>query len=290
VFTTVTLSDGRTLEYAELGTPSGHPVLFFHGTPATGGQAAVVADAARAQGLRLVAPTRAGYGDSTLSPPGLAATAVDVLALADQLSLERFSVMGVSGGGPFALALAAVAPDRVTTVAVHAGAASFSEVMPEKLEEDDRRALAMLADGDVDGAVAIETALAEADLGGLRGLSDAEFAEALRSMAPPGESWLDRHAAARDAFESDFRRAITTCDGCVRDNLSWLGAWDVDLGTISTSVRLVYGESDGMSPLANAEWLRARLPDSDLHVVPGGRHGDVCFGAAADTFAAIASG
>jgi pimeloyl-ACP methyl ester carboxylesterase len=289
VFTTLTLRDGRTLEYAELGDPAGIPVVFFHGTPATAGQAGVVADAARTRGVRLVAPSRPGYGASTLSPPGLAATAVDFLELADQLTLERFAVLGISGGGPFALAVAAGAPDRITSVTVHAGPGAYAEVMPDMLEEDDRRALALVADGDVDAAMALEGALADADVGKLRELSDADFTAAMRAMAPPGESWLDRHPAARAAFEADFRRAITPVDGSVRDNLSWLGTWDVDLGAITHRVRLVYGESDAMSPLAHAEWLRERLTDSDLHVVPGG-HGDVCFGAAADTFAVIAAG
>jgi pimeloyl-ACP methyl ester carboxylesterase len=53
-------------------------------------------------------------------------------------------------------------------------------------------------------------------------------------------------------------------------------------------VRLVYGDSDGMAPLVHGEWLRARLPNSELHIIPGG-HGDATFGAAADAFEAIAS-
>jgi pimeloyl-ACP methyl ester carboxylesterase len=160
-----TLRDGRTLEYADLGDPSGAPVLFFHGTPSAAGQATVVADAARSRGVRLVAPTRPGYGASTLSPPGLSSTAADSLELADQLGLDRFALMGSSGGGPFALAVAAVAPDRVSAIAVHAGPGRYAEVKPEVLGDDDRRALALLADGDVDEAMRIMVALGDADLG-----------------------------------------------------------------------------------------------------------------------------
>jgi pimeloyl-ACP methyl ester carboxylesterase len=288
VFSTVTLGDRRTLEYAELGDPTGTPVLFYPGTPATAGQASVIVDAAGSHGVRLIGVSRPGYGASTLSPPSLRATATDALELADDLELERFAVLGASGGGPFALALAAVAPHRVAHVAVHAGPGSFADVMPEILGEDDHRALALVADGDVDGAMQLEGALADADFGKLRDLSDADFSAALAGMAPPGESWLDRHPVAKAAFQADFRRAITPIDGSVRDNLCWLGAWDVDLGAVALQVRLVYGESDGMSPVAHAEWLQDRLPHSELHVVPGG-HGDATFGAAADTFAALAA-
>lgn len=288
MFTALTLPDGRTLEYADLGAPAGQPVLFFHGTPATGGQAAVVADAASAHGLRLLAPTRPGYGDSTFSPPGLAATAADTLELADQLGLDRFALMGSSGGGPFAIATAAAAPDRVSAISVHASPGCYAEVKPEVLGDDDRRALDLAADGDVEEAMRVMDALGDADLGELRGMSEKEFSQAMSRMAPPGESWLDRHPDLKQAFQVDFRRAITTSAGMSRDNLSWLRDWDVDLEAVITPVRLVYGDNDRMAELGHAEWLQARLPSSDLHVVPGS-HGDVVFGAAADSFAIVAA-
>lgn len=286
MYPTVTLRDRRSLEYAELGDSSGSPVLFFHGTPATAGQAEVVADAAGRHGVRLVAVTRPGYGASTISPPGLAASAPDTLELADRLGLERFAVLGASGGGPFALAVAAAAPERVTAIAIHAGPGVYAEVRPEVLGDDDRRALSLAADGDVDGAMKIMNALGDADLGELRGLSPAEFSAALGKTAPPGENWFDRHPDLRVRFESDFQRAIATSDGFSRDNLSWLDAWDFDLAAVATSVRLVYGQDDRMAEPAHGQWLQARLPSSELTVVPGG-HGDVTFGAADETFAAI---
>jgi pimeloyl-ACP methyl ester carboxylesterase len=225
-----------------------------------------------------------------MTPPSLAATAADLVEFADQLGLSRFAVVSASGGGPFALAVAAAAGagERVTAVAVHAGLGSFVEVQPEVLEEDDRRALELLQDGDVEAAMALELTLAEADLGRLRELSDADFSAALASMAPPGPDWLDERPEARAVFQADFRRAITPLDGSVRDNLSWLGAWDFDLAAVDVPVRLVYSHDDGFVSMAHAEWLRARLPHSELHVIPGG-HGDVSFGAMEDSFAAIAA-
>jgi pimeloyl-ACP methyl ester carboxylesterase len=287
VFTAVTLRDGRSVEYVDLGDPAGTPVLFLHGTPATGGQAAVVAEAAARHGVRLVAPSRPGYGASTPGPPGLSAAASDVIELTDQLGLDRFAVLGLSGGGPFTLAVAAAAPQRMTTVAVHAGPGEYSEVKPDVLQDVDRRALALLAEGDVDEAVRIMTEFGDADLADLRGLSPAEFGAALEKMAP-GESWFDSHPDLRESFEADFRRAITTSDGYALDNLAWLGSWDIDLASVTTPVRLVYGDSDKMVEPAHADWLQARLASSDLHVVPGG-HGHATFGAADQTFAAIAA-
>jgi pimeloyl-ACP methyl ester carboxylesterase len=289
VFSTVRLSDGRTLEYVDLGDPAGAPLILCHGTPASAGLAAVVGDVAHDRGVRLVAPSRPGYGASTPTPPGLASVAADALELADQLGLRGLTAMGISCGGPFALALAVVAPERIEAVFVHAGTAAYFDLMPPSEEDaEERRAMAILATGDVDQASAAMTASADRDFGPLRGLADAEVGAALKAMVPAGESWLDSRPAALAAFNHDFSRAISTSAGYVRDVLSWGAAWDIDLARIATPVRLVYGDSDAMVPRTHGDWLLARLPRAELVVVPGG-HGEVSFGRADETFAAVAA-
>jgi pimeloyl-ACP methyl ester carboxylesterase len=284
MFATVTLPDGRTLEYADLGDPAGRPVLYFHGTPGTAGGGAIVAEAARRHGVRLLATSRPGYGASTTSAPGLASVAADSVDLADQLGLGQFLAMGTSGGGPYALAVGAVAPGRVTSVAVLGGVGDLSEVDPDALDEDDRRAIGLMAAGDVEGASAFLAGCSEAAFGPMRGLSADDFHLELEKRRPPGENWFDSHPDLLHLFEADWQRAFTTFDGFVRDNLSWVGAWDVELTAVTTPVRLVYGEGDQMVPRAHGEWLHQRLPSSELHVVPGG-HGHATFGAAMDAFA-----
>ena len=79
-------------------------------------------------------------------------------------------------------------------------------------------------------------------------------------MAPPGPSWLDDHPELKAAFQADFQRAVSTSDGMTHDNLCWLGPWDVDLASVSATVRLVYADDDGMTDPAHADWLQARLP------------------------------
>jgi pimeloyl-ACP methyl ester carboxylesterase len=292
MFATMSLRDGRTTEYVDLGDPSDRsapPVFFFHGTPGTGGLVSVVADAARNAHVRVIAVSRPGYGDSTPSDPGLMPVAYDALELADHLGVHRFAAVGVSGGGPFALALAVAAPERVTTVAVHGGVGAYYEVSPVDEDDEEQRAVKLWTEGDRDGALAAMTAVAEAEFGPLRELSEEDFARVMDEQKPEDGGWLDRHPPALEAFLEDFRRAIATSDGYVRDTLSWGGRWDVDLSVVASPVRLVYGESDGMVPMGHGEWLRERLPSSELLVIAGG-HGDVTFGAVADSFALIAAG
>lgn len=288
MFDTVTLPDGQILEYADLGDASGRPVLYFHGTPATAGMGAVVADAARTNGVRLVALSRPGYGASTTSAPGLTSVAGDAVDLADQLGLDEVVAMGTSGGAPYALALAALAPDRVSSVAVLGGPGSHSEVSPEDLDESDLRAIELLDAGDVDGASAIMLEWSEKFFGPMQAMSDEEFHAALGETRPPGENWLEGHPDLLPVFEADFHRAIASFDGFVRDNLSWLGAWDFEFGQVTAPVRLVHGADDRMVSAKHGQWLHERLPNSETHVVPGG-HGHATFGAAIDTFELIAA-
>ena len=96
----ITLPDGRRLAYAEFGTPDGRPVLYFHGAPSSRLEPLLVGDDAwRAHGLRVIAPDRPGVGLSDFLPKrGFSQWPNDVVALADALGLERFGVIGMSGG------------------------------------------------------------------------------------------------------------------------------------------------------------------------------------------------
>ena len=115
---------GRTLTVLEDGDPDGAPVIKHHGTPGSRlAHPKWVADAAD-RGVRLIGYDRAGYGGSDRDPGrDVAAVAADTAAIADALGIERFATWGASGGGPHALACAALLRDRVVAAATVAGAA-----------------------------------------------------------------------------------------------------------------------------------------------------------------------
>jgi pimeloyl-ACP methyl ester carboxylesterase len=280
-------ADGREVEYVEVGDPGGQPVVHLHGTPGTAGSVALLEDAARRNDVRLLAVSRPGYGRSTTTPPGLVSVARDVGELASGLGVEEFAVLGVSGGGPFALATAAAMPARVRRVLIAAGPGPVHLLAPQHLEPDDVHALELLAAGDVDGAVALVTAEARRDFDALRKVPDDEFEEALSGMAPPGGHYFDTRPDERAVFQADFRRGIERYDGYVRDNLSWLGPWDFDLADVAAPVLLCYGDADAMVPATNGEWLAERLPRATLSIQSDAGHGDVCFGLGDHLFAAV---
>lgn len=281
------LADGRVLEHLELGDPDGVPVIHFPGTPATAGAAALVSDPAAAAGARLIAVSRSGYGASSPSPPGLASTARDTLELLDRLGLDRVAVHGSSGGGPFALALAALAPARVDGVVVSAGVGPCLEL--GDLSGADAEAVDLLLAGDLAGAVRILEADAAGQFGPAAELSAADFRSRVFPAGPPTGSFLDRDRELFEVFVADMQRAVERWDGYVRDNLSWGGPWDIDLTSVTAPVLLVYGTDDAMVPPTHGEWLHQRLPSSELSLRAGG-HGEITFGLATEAFEHLVGG
>jgi pimeloyl-ACP methyl ester carboxylesterase len=113
------LPDGRRVACAEYGDIGGLPVLALHGTPGSRLMFALADRAARDRGIRLIAPERPGYGLSDYRrSETLAQIAEDLSAVADDYGLGRFAVIGVSGGGPYAVAAAAAMPDRISLLAL----------------------------------------------------------------------------------------------------------------------------------------------------------------------------
>ena len=120
------LRDGRRLGYAEYGDPDGSPGLYFHGHPGSRLEPRFAGDAAARAGLRVIALDRPGYGLSDFQPKRtMLGWACDVVDATDALGVDRFGVLGSSGGGAYALACAHELPDRVTTVGVISGVGPY---------------------------------------------------------------------------------------------------------------------------------------------------------------------
>lgn len=122
----LTLRDGRTLGYAEYGCPEGEPGFYFHGHPGSRLEAQLAHEAAALKGVRIIALDRPGYGRSDFQPGRkILDWPNDVTEAADALGIQRFAVLGGSGGGPYALACARAIPERLTKAGVVSGVGPY---------------------------------------------------------------------------------------------------------------------------------------------------------------------
>ena len=123
---TLSLRDGRRLGYSEYGKPDGEPGFYFHGHPGSRLEPQFADEAAADAGVRIIALDRPGYGLSDFQPHRtILDWPRDVGEAADMLGLDRFSVLGSSGGGPYALACAHELPDRITRAGVISGVGPY---------------------------------------------------------------------------------------------------------------------------------------------------------------------
>lgn len=262
---------GVILRVREAGDPDGSPVLHFHGTPSSRLELAWGEDLAAAEGVRLVTFDRPGYGGSVSAPFGLTTLARLALQVADRVGLHRFSTSGLSGGGPFALAVAALAPERIRSVGVMSGAGPFQDVPGalDGLSDIDKEAVSLLP-ADPVGA-------AEKFASGFPTREDLPDLDALLARFGPVLSDRDKEIASDPvtgaALLADVREALRQGRlGGGWDNVAWVGPWDFDVGAVTCPVLLWYGTEDRMAPPAHAHWLHEHLSSATLAMRAGEGH------------------
>lgn len=272
----INLPDGRQLSVWAGGDPDGVPVIYFHGTPSSRLQVVHGHDAAVRRGVRLIAANRPGYGAAPDVPTSLSSVAKDTLALADCLGLNRFAVLGVSGGGPYALACGALSPDRVVALGVAVGIGPWRLIDPPGTNPEDRVALALADAGDVEAALAEFRRLATQWYASMLELDDdAMMDEFVRPIAEQERAFFTPQMRAW--WAADMREALTSYDGYARDNLAWGGDWDLDLAAVSSPTWLWYGDEDRLVPADHGRWLHERIALSTLVIRPGAGHGGAVY-------------
>lgn len=261
--TDVTLADGRTLRVYDAGGP-GLPVFWQHGTPNIGLPPVPLLAAAERLGLRWVGHDRPGYGGSSPQPGRtVGAVADDVEAVADTLGVDRFAVMGHSGGGPHALACAALLPGRVTAVVAASGPAPY-----------DAAGLDFLA-GMAEAGVASMTAAAAGrevrealeDAGG-----EADFGFTPGDEQALGGRWSWFLDVVRPALAAGPAAMID-------DDLAAVAPWGFTPEQVEAPVLLLHGEADRVVPPAHATWLAQHLRYVELRLRSGDGHITVMDGA-----------
>ena len=269
--TSVDLAEGRVLQVWVEGPSDGDVVIGHRGTPGSGLPYARSVEQASARGLRTVSYSRPGYGRSTRREGrSVGDCAADVNAIADALGAERFYTLGVSGGGPHALACGAQLPDRVIAVASIAGLApsgaegiDFLEGMGEENRQEFGAALA--------GRDALRAWMDEHahETGGAGSVAD--LLNAMGGLVSP----IDR-----DTITSDLGNHLIANQhialahgywGWFDDDLAFTSDWGFDPAAITVPVSVWQGHQDRFVPFSHGKWLAAHVPGARAHLYE--RHG-----------------
>jgi pimeloyl-ACP methyl ester carboxylesterase len=259
------LPDGRTLEVAISG-PDGGPLLVHqHGTPGGAHQPRGVATLAHERGLRLLTFSRPGYAGSTRRPGRTVAdVAADVAAVLDAVSVDRAYIAGVSGGGPHALASAALLPDRISAALVAAG------IGPA--DADDLDFSAGMGQSNLDefgAAFESEQSLREfldQEATALEGCTPRQLVDRWQSMLPDVDRACIDSEVGADVVAGLHHALSRGVDGWVDDDIAFVRPWAFDLAAIRVPVTLWHGGADLMVPFSHGQWLAKRIPGVVAHL------------------------
>lgn len=263
------LGNGRTIGYRRYGVAGGAAVVALHGTPGSRVKYAAMAATATALGLELIAPDRWGYGLSETAPrPSLAGYAEDVRSLADHLGLDRFALFGVSGGGPYAAATAALLGPRITALALVGPVGPIAGVA-ERPALDAFHVFCFMGLARVPGAMravfsTFRMLLAVAP--------DHAMAIAMsRSPSCDREKLLvpDLRARLADTFQTGLSGGAA---GPAIDLRLFSQPWGVPLADIVAPTRLWLGTADRSVPQSAALALAREIPAAETTLLDGEGH------------------
>jgi len=265
------VDDGRNLDVLVGGAASGPTIVLHHGSPSDATAWSDWHEDAERRGARIVSVSRPGYATSTRQPGReVADAAADVAAVLDHLGIDEYVTAGWSGGGPHALACAALHPDRCRAAATLAGAAPFGVpgldflggMGPENVEEFGAA---------LQGEPVLRNWLAEHGEA-FRHVTAAEIVEAFGGLVPD----IDRdvlQGGYADHMAAEMRRALSGgFDGWIDDDLAFVRPWGFELAGISVPVTVWQGDLDLMVPPSHGAWLVEHLPSAGARTPIGHGH------------------
>jgi pimeloyl-ACP methyl ester carboxylesterase len=270
---TLRLEHGRTLEFCRSGPEDAETLLVLHvGSPCAAVEVPNITSAAAARGVRTVSYSRASYGGSTRRMSRTEADeAENTASLADHLGASTFLVAGWSGGGPPALACAALLPDRVRSCAVLAGSSPPDEVGEAWFgwwSDEDRGELRALGTSPPDPFIKVYEEAA-VPLATITSLGLAEWPEG------PNEDreTLERSPDLAEALADSMRRAVARgVDGWIDDSVAVSRPWGFTMSDIGVPVTIRHGDIDRLVQVNHGRWLAEHIPGARAQILPGHGH------------------
>jgi pimeloyl-ACP methyl ester carboxylesterase len=268
---TVQAAGGRQLSTQVTGDPDGHPVFLLHGTPGSRLGPRPASAVLRQLGVQLISFDRPGYGESErLKGRTVADAASDVLAIADAYGLEKFAVVGRSGGGPHALACAALLPDRTAQVAVLVGMAPRGA---EDLDWLGGMTPSNVAEHQAAASSYDEIVAHTGELAGAVRDDPASLIRRLEAELPESDKRVVAELGIRTQLVETYAEGLRASDyGWIDDALAFSAPWGFDVAAVTVPILLWHGADDVFSPVGHSRWLADRIPGAQLVVQAGAGH------------------
>lgn len=269
---TIRLVDGRLLGYREHGNPVGHPIFLFHGIPGSRCGGELVADLAAQRGLRVIGIDRPGIGLSTFQPGRTFLDwPRDVEALASALGLQRFGIVGSSGGAAYVAACATRIPDRLTFAGIISGMGPLTtpgglQTLP--LSRTDRL-LVRIAQRSPRLACFTAAPIFAHRIDPDR---PAALERMKRAMAPADVQLLGQPRVVQTLFRDAAEALKQGKRGVTWDLLLYTRPWGFRLDEISTPIHLWHGEADITVPPQFGRIVAATIPGCHATYLPGEGH------------------
>ena len=274
---TIKLKDGRTLGYAEFGDPNGKPVLYFHGYPGSRLEPKVASKSIKKAGVRIVSTDRPGMGLSDPKPKReLLDWPEDVMQLARALKIDKYTILGTSGGGPYSLACAYKIPHKNLQAAATCGGMGPIEAGTDGMKESNKKVFSM----------------AKKTPWLLRLIMWLTFGRKVKDVESAYQYLLDRKddfpEADQNLFEnpkfgrvfaeSNFAAQSQGTKWVVYEGQIYVQPWGFNLEDIpsETKVYVFQGEIDDQVPIGMARYMEQRIPNCEANYFPNETH----FGAA----------
>ena len=267
----ITLPDGRKLGYDEYGPINGRPLFYFHGTPSSRIEFNMVRDdpLLESLNLRVLAADRPGLGRSSFQPGRrFMDWPSDITYLADQLGLDRFAILGYSGGGPYAAVCAFSIPERITKAGIVSGTGPFTEpALVEGIPQANRNFLDLSHQKPRLSRAMIRM------MGFMAHLAPGKTTANVMATLPEADRAVMSLPEVQRTFLAMLQEALRQGPhGPQHDTRLMITAWDFKPQDIQIPVHLWHGEEDRNAPIAMGRYMANAIPNSQARFYPGEGH------------------